>query len=240
MVAGRTANCDWLMDRLGVDAGELHRRIVTEVRAMGHHKAEALRYAYGFDMTDKLRFTKYRREAYIATLDEWKSIDTIIGWEDDAIEELLKRLLSPTVDVPPSWTLSVSVFVDSIGRVEHVNLDVFQPDDHEANAPVRVSTPEIVGSHIKNHYYFRLPDSVLNLQIQELMMTINFRTPSFPDEVFAVRGASLATVQMAQGQQVVPHVTAHDRAFGHIFQEPQATEYFGLVWNALVGKLGAD
>ena len=96
MVAGRTANCEWLMHRLGADAGELHRRIVTEVRAMGHHKAEALRYAYGFDMTDKLRFTKYRREAYIATLDEWKSIDTIIGWEDDAIGELLERLLGTT------------------------------------------------------------------------------------------------------------------------------------------------
>lgn len=216
-------NCPLLLTVLGTEEPtEALRRLTDAVKALGEHPhALALRNAFALDMSNPGTLTE-RRGNYGAALPTFKAPDTIKGWEDQMIHELVLQL---------EWARSGLLHVDLLaevvdGQLLKVNIYRTSVDDGHLESQAQYTASE-VGALSATCCLWQAP---MQNDVERFTVSVEFiGTP--PREIWTDRHADLAQLLVGFARQSISLDEAQD-SWGAVAVNEQVIPswYYGLFW----------
>jgi hypothetical protein len=244
LTLAKVEKCASLMEELGVGAIDMETAIGQELQRMSNRlDVEALRYAYA--IRDEHGATlKSRRASFKETLskDSPSSDDTIEEWENDAIDELLKRLIARKHRPLPSAhyiivmtavfnedqnlaSLTEDHLIDPIGTKETVTSRSWVDRDGQGGVDT---------GRTFYYEYPRLPDE--SVQVHPVLIRILF-SPMIPPPaaVYKREGATVTEAQVAHAVELDRENTwwtdgMRYYTYSVLLQNPASNWVVGFYW----------
>lgn len=154
----RLEGCPAVMAALHADTASAAMNLLVE-RLEGlrqDRSVTALKYAYG--ILGSQHTLKSRRDEFVATLDEWRSHDTVETWEDQAIGELAIRL--SVASIAESRFRALVIKAD----IQHDRIAGF----HEYLIWRSSGEPQLRDLRAREHFQFSLPVKSWMYQVPDI------------------------------------------------------------------------